>query len=760
MRPYLAIIKDSFREALASRVLWVLLGLTTALLLAMAPLGIRLNLTTKFARGDIAEGPQLVAKMRKAAAADGASPGKRLWSLMDEEAHARLIRLERSEVGEERDFFVGMDALRSSLNKLLERRDLYDEETWKGVSLTKEAKNYLAKPRADLTEDELARLNRLLVENAFRAHFHSRSGQSIALAWLWFKSDPLPFSKEQTDTFIKEWVLSSAMSWIVGVFGMMAAILVTSTIIPQMFDPGSITLLLSKPVSRSLLFISKFLGACAFILLNVSYLIVGLWLIAGLRFGIWNQGMLWCIPIFLFMFLVYYAVSALAGVIWKSAVISVVMTVMFWVVCWGLDVTSSVMEAIWMEPNRIIRIAEADGSLITVTEEGQMQVWDDAELAWRDVYEPPGRGGQIPTIDGPIYHAKTKQLLVGQGFSNPFGVVGHRITLRVSRARDGWALRDGPALPAGTANFLVEPSGSVLAIAADNVFRLEGEPGPATAPVKVFGVTILRGAGQFRPILKDPDVNFVDPIAAAADPLKPRIVVVSGNDVTLLTLDADRRYVVAASRKLTGNEKGGAAVGIAGSLVVVAREDGTIWLLSSDDLSVRQETKLEAKTQPRFIAVAPDSSRIAILFQNRRLWLIDPATGKAMLAPIRAQNQISAVGFTADKMLIGDYPNRAITYDLKTLRLEQTFYPRMSQSEQAYYYFVAPLHAIFPKPRLLDNTVHYALTGKRTTSLGMFQGDIQQRREDLHPWRPVYSGLAFVATVLLIACIYIERHEF
>ena len=40
MRPYLAIIKDSFRAAMASRVLYVLLILITLLLVALAPLHI------------------------------------------------------------------------------------------------------------------------------------------------------------------------------------------------------------------------------------------------------------------------------------------------------------------------------------------------------------------------------------------------------------------------------------------------------------------------------------------------------------------------------------------------------------------------------------------------------------------------------------------------------------------------------------------------------------------------------------------------
>ena len=40
MRAYLAVLKDSFREALASRVLWILLALTTLVLAAVAPIGL------------------------------------------------------------------------------------------------------------------------------------------------------------------------------------------------------------------------------------------------------------------------------------------------------------------------------------------------------------------------------------------------------------------------------------------------------------------------------------------------------------------------------------------------------------------------------------------------------------------------------------------------------------------------------------------------------------------------------------------------
>ena len=46
MTAYLAVTKDSFREALYSRVLWILLLLITVLLLALLPLGWHRQLTT------------------------------------------------------------------------------------------------------------------------------------------------------------------------------------------------------------------------------------------------------------------------------------------------------------------------------------------------------------------------------------------------------------------------------------------------------------------------------------------------------------------------------------------------------------------------------------------------------------------------------------------------------------------------------------------------------------------------------------------
>jgi hypothetical protein len=772
MRPYIAIIKDSFREAMASRVLWIMTGLIVVLLVALAPIGYKINLTGEINWGEIADPLQLVSRLKRDFDAGQPSPGRRIWSLLDDESRGKLEKLQARSRDEEpnaderrgqrdnREFGRSVEALRTALNKIISRRDLYTEADWQKISLPKEANDYLARPSGSLKSDELARLNRLLIETPYQSSFVWRSPDSVRVTYLWFATPPLPFSKKQVDSVVKEWVLTTAMGWIVGVVGLIAAIIVTSTVIPQMFEPGSITLLLSKPVWRSALLTAKFFGACAFVLLNVTLLIVGLWLIAGFRLELWNQGMLWCIPIFVFMFMIYYTISAFTGLIWKSAIISVVLTVVFYFACLGLDFTHEISRGLIVEGNRFNRVVDADGTLIAVTEGGELRMWDDDANDWRQLAEPR-QGPGVPLIIGPYFHAASQQLVVGQGFRNPFGIKSQRVSLRVANSDDGWKLRDGPATPTGTAWIMLTRDNSVLAVASDNIFRFHGDLAAKGSAVKFFGMRLpILGGGEFRPCLSGERAGFADPIAAATDPTQGRIALCSANDVYLYDEKPDGGLEQAAHRRLDSTEKEGSAIAVARDVVLLAREDGKILLLAAGDLSTKQELRLEPESQPRFVSSSLDGGQFAVLFQNRRLWLIDSHTGAARRAPLPAQGQIGGVRWTVDRLLVADYANRVVSYDAKSLKCQKVYRPAMTRWELAYYYVIQPLYAVAPKPRKLNNAVQYMLTGKRTTDLGFFRGDLAQQREDIRPWQSVRSGLGFVAFFLLVSCIYFERHEF
>src|SRR6478735_992445 len=147
MRPYIAIIKDSFREALASRVLWVFTGVIVLLLLALAPLGYQHNLTTGFAWGDMVDPPKLAKRLKEDSGKEQPSVGKRIWSLLDDEAKRNIEILAEVDPDGKRKLSNGqkvvptIKALRDGLNKIIERRDFFESELWSDVSLTKEAKD-------------------------------------------------------------------------------------------------------------------------------------------------------------------------------------------------------------------------------------------------------------------------------------------------------------------------------------------------------------------------------------------------------------------------------------------------------------------------------------------------------------------------------------------------------------------------------------------------------------------------------------------
>jgi ABC-type transport system involved in multi-copper enzyme maturation permease subunit len=109
------------------------------------------------------------------------------------------------------------------------------------------------------------------------------------------------------------------------------SIIISAFFIPNMLRKGTVDLLLVKPISRPVLLIYKYLGGLIFIFLNTVFVIVGIWLVLGIRSGIWAPGFLVSIPVITFFFAILYAVSTLFGVLTRSVIVSILMTCLVWV---------------------------------------------------------------------------------------------------------------------------------------------------------------------------------------------------------------------------------------------------------------------------------------------------------------------------------------------------------------------------------------------------------------------------------------------
>ncbi len=102
---------------------------------------------------------------------------------------------------------------------------------------------------------------------------------------------------------------------IAGTLGVLLTLVWTAGFVPTFLEPHSASVLLAKPAARWQLLLGKYFGVLTFVGCQVV-LFVGLtWLALGLRTAVWDVAYLWCIPLLLVQFAVFYSFSVLLGVL-------------------------------------------------------------------------------------------------------------------------------------------------------------------------------------------------------------------------------------------------------------------------------------------------------------------------------------------------------------------------------------------------------------------------------------------------------------
>jgi ABC-type transport system involved in multi-copper enzyme maturation permease subunit len=124
---------------------------------------------------------------------------------------------------------------------------------------------------------------------------------------------------------IQDLVISS----IGGMIIIMIAVIVTAFFIPNMLRPGSVVMLLSKPISRTTLLLFKYLGGLFFVLILSTFVVGGVWLITGIRAGVWAPGVFVVVPLMTLTFAILYAVSTAVAVWTRNSIVSILVTLAF-----------------------------------------------------------------------------------------------------------------------------------------------------------------------------------------------------------------------------------------------------------------------------------------------------------------------------------------------------------------------------------------------------------------------------------------------
>lgn len=114
--------------------------------------------------------------------------------------------------------------------------------------------------------------------------------------------------------------------------GLFISIFSASSFIPNMLEKGTIDLMLSKPISRPQLILGKFLGGVLIVLVNIAYLILALWFLIGIKFGIWSPDILYTIFTITFAFSSLYALMIFVGILTQSSVLAMILSYMIFFV--------------------------------------------------------------------------------------------------------------------------------------------------------------------------------------------------------------------------------------------------------------------------------------------------------------------------------------------------------------------------------------------------------------------------------------------
>ncbi len=194
------------------------------------------------------------------------------------------------------------------------------------------------------------------------------------------------------------------------IWGTLLAIFASAGLVPILLEPGRIGLLLSKPVSRTMLLIGRYVGNVLIVALNHTYLILSIWLILGGKTGIWDRRFLWAILISVFMFAVLLCVVVLIGVVFESAALSIMASV-------ALMLISSLL-------------AQLDWSIRLLASEWSRQLW--LALYWMlpKVYDLGAAMKQI------ILYDRTADWLTPVWTSALFGLVALAAAIQIFRKRD------------------------------------------------------------------------------------------------------------------------------------------------------------------------------------------------------------------------------------------------------------------------------------------------------------------------------------
>ncbi len=782
MRPYLAVIADSFHAALSSRILWVAFLAIWLLLAALAPIGYREDFTTTFRGQDFHNGTQMKAMLARGLVDPQQSDSAigRIAAAMPDELRRQLQR-----VGEGDEVRIRLSALADALNERLDDESWYDADAWANTVRLKELRDLDAMNDTRLSESLRRRRARLRIEAAMPGVFEARAARSIMLTYggIDFPAN-LAVDKIQFISLINQWVVPTIINWLLGFILVFLGILVTAHIVPDMLQPGSLHLLLSKPVSRTLLFLSKFVGGCAFVFLCVVQLIVGLYLVAGLRLDVWNVRMLWCIPVSVFLFAVFFSVSAVAGLRWRSPILAIGVTCMFGMFCFVIGFIGGIFDGLVTRPEAIQHLVSAGDTLIGSTRGGGLVRLDRDQNRWLEIVESDAMTPDRVLAPVKLDEQHVVTARVRGGRFNPFG--SGALDLLVLSESGDWNPEPSLRLPTATSRLFRAGSDAVLAMNTSglaitdrrSILDAAGEqPGEDASEATNESNDNQDGndwLNKLTSMMGGVTKSFTSLLPEGIAIAPPRGLVVGEDGSWLILLSRNRLvrleeppgdhggvWTLTAEQQLEGEPSRESVIALGGDWLMVSRAEEPVRFLDSQTLEFVAQVALSSSLVPVSAQGIGDGDRFALLTSDGRCRIASVGDGAiASLSDPLANTEVESIHVDTHSniLIIVHHIDQLDLRDSKTLQSERRIRPELSRWRLIDRYLVTPLRTLTPQTGELGETIAAMVSGKSAVSIN--DGGEEKELVRYNVVRPVLSCAGFIAFMLTIGCVYFTRSDF
>lgn len=148
-----------------------------------------------------------------------------------------------------------------------------------------------------------------------------------------------PIARMLYRSIFSSFIVGLWLAWI----AIILAIISTTTIFPDFVAGGAIDLILSKPIGRVKLFLIKYCASLLFVLLQVGLFCAGVFICMGWRIGEWNWTIFAAVPLLVLLFSYLYCVNVLVGIVTRSALTALLVTMLFWFSLFSLNMAEGIV---------------------------------------------------------------------------------------------------------------------------------------------------------------------------------------------------------------------------------------------------------------------------------------------------------------------------------------------------------------------------------------------------------------------------------